>query len=265
MEMLDPATGAALPSDAIQRVLFVANGVHVYDIPPLASNRGYSASDWTVDPKRHIFTARLRVVETSFGDNDDSAAAAAAGRLKVDAVLEDPATGQLFAAAPYTDRAIIESVIDSSRFFAVAVRDPSGRKAVLGIGFEDRSDAFDLSIALQEAAKGLGWQDGDQGRGAAPKANSKDDKKDYSLKDGETITVNLGGNRPGRRQPSSQQDAASSSPFDLQSFALAPPPSGAPSEGSTGLPPPPSAQDIKRKRLSARDLGFDDGKFGEFA
>lgn len=269
MELLDPATGRALPADAIQRVLFLASAVHVYNIPPLPSMRGHSAASWTADPSRHIFTARLRVVETALSSSsspDDTAASAASG-LKVDVVLEDPSSAQLFAAAPYTDRAVVEPVVDSSRFFAVTVRDQDGRKAVLGIGFEERSEAFDLAVALQEARRSLGLEaKPHSARDQA--ANAKENVKDYSLKDGETITVNIGKSMLGRRRPQQQPPEAGDTPAaDMQSFALAPPPSAKPSESGDAfaLPPPPSAQDVKRKRRSLLDMGFDDGQFGEFA
>ncbi|PNY28921.1 NECAP-like protein [Tolypocladium capitatum] len=269
MELLDPATGRPLPADAFQRVLFLANAVHVYNIPPLTSMRGHSATSWTADPQRHIFTARLRVIETS--SDAPSSSEAASGSLKIDVVLEDPSTGQLFAACPYTDRAAVEPVVDSSRFFAVTVRDDQGRKAVLGVGFEERSEAFDLAVALQEARRSLNW-DGDQPRGLHPAAapgGGKENARDYSLKDGETITVNLGAAKLGRRRPQQQPEAAAAgSNATLQSFALPPPPSSSSSGHSGGafaLPPPPSAEDVKRKRRSLRDLGFDDGQFGEFA
>ncbi|KAI9152086.1 Adaptin ear-binding coat-associated protein 2 [Paramyrothecium foliicola] len=263
MELLDPATGQALPSDAIQRVLFVANTVHIYNIPPLQSTRGHSASSWTEDPSRHIFTARLRVVETSYESSSS------ADKLKVDLVLEDPASGQLFAAAPYVAKATVEPVYDSSRFFAVSVRDPQGRKAMLGIGFEDRSDAFDLSVALQEARRGLGWE-GEQSQQQAA-AKKEEETKDYSLKKGETITINLGGTSFGRRRTEQQQQqssaSSSQSPVNLQAFALAPPPAAAPASSSGGfsLPPPPGSRSSQNKAPSAQDLGFDDGKFGEFS
>ncbi|PHH81318.1 hypothetical protein CDD83_3615 [Cordyceps sp. RAO-2017] len=279
MELLDPATGEALPSDAIQRVLFLAGSVHVYNIPPLASMRGHSASSWTADPARHIFTARLRVVETSSSassapgagpDDDDDAASS----LKVDVVLEDPATGQLFAAAPYTSAASVEPVVDSSRFFAVTVRDQAGRKAVLGIGFEERSDAFDLGVALQEARRILGWDARPQPPGQPSAAKPPAPARDYSLKEGETITLSLGNATRGRRHQKQRQDddddddSVADPTSDLASFSLPPPPpppsSSKPSE-SFALPPPPSAEDVKRKRRSLRDLGFDDGQFGEFA
>lgn len=270
MEVLDPTTGKALSSEAIQRVLFLAPAAHVYNIPPLQSTKGHSASTWTTPASRHIFTARLRIIET----DDDSSS------LKIDIVLEDPSTGQLFAAAPYTDPSVVEPVIDSSRFFAVMVRDPEGRRAMLGVGFEERSDAFDFGVALQEARKALGLEgrgaDGGASRGGKkeePKA--EEPPKDYSLKEGETITVNFGGSK-GRRRPQADNStsATANSGVDLQSFALAPPPSvtssASPASGSGSgdgfaLPPPPSATDVKTKRRSIRDMGFDDGKFGEFA
>ncbi|KAM6478192.1 hypothetical protein HDV62DRAFT_185704 [Trichoderma sp. SZMC 28011] len=259
MEAIDPATGQPLPNDAIQRVLFVANTVHVYNIPPLTSMRGHAAASWTEDPARHIFTARLRVVETSYENQGNDAASS----IKIDLVLEDPSTGALFAASPYNDRGAVEPVVDSSRFFAVTVKDPQGRKAVLGIGFEERSDAFDLAVSLQEARRSLGWETEQSQNPADGKA--KTETKDYSLKEGETITVNLGGTKFGRRRPQHADEEASStssSSADLQSFALPPPPAGA---ASFSLPPPPKTSDVKEKRKSLKNLGFDDGQFGEFA
>lgn len=268
---VDPATGAPLPPDALQRVLFVVHPVHVYNIPPLASTKGYSASTWTEDPARHIFTARCRVIETSY--EQPSAAGQAQEVLKADVVLEDPKTGELFAAAPYTDEAAVEPVIDSSRFFAVRVRDPSGRKAVLGIGFEDRSDAFDFGVALQEVRKSV-LAPGADAASASDPARAKEKKqaetRDLSLKEGETITVNFGGSKFQRRHRPRDDDPVPAG-GDLSAFSLPPPPSAASSSSAaigSFLPPPPtsgSRTSRAQKRLSAQDLGFDDGQFGEFA
>lgn len=240
MELFDPTTGRALPPDSIQRILFVAPKVHVYNIPPLTSMRGHVAASWTTDASRHIFTARLRIIETSTDTTDT---------IKVDAVLEDAASGQLFAAAPYTDPAVVEPAVDSSRFFAVTVRDENNRKAVLGIGFEERSDAFDFAVALQAARKALGWEGSGSGAAAAEK-KQEEAPKDYSLKEGQTITVNLGGASRRKQRDESAEEFK--------------PESGA-GGGGFALPPPPSAQDVKAKRRSLMDLGFDDGQFGEFA
>ncbi|KAI1095938.1 DUF1681-domain-containing protein [Rostrohypoxylon terebratum] len=259
MEVLDPATGRPLPSDAIQRVLFIANSVHVYNIPPMTPGKGHVAASWTADDgKRQIFTARVRVIETAIPASDDGGAAEE--KVKTDIALEDASNGSLFAAAPYTAPAVVEPVSDSSRFFALRVQDEAGRKATLGIGFEERSEAFDFGVSLQEAQKTLGWAGGGPA-GKKPAAVERKDgaeKRDLSLKEGETITINLPG-RFGRRKP--EPPPAQAENDALSSFSLPPPP-----PGSSGiLPPPPSATSVRAKRLSAQKLGFDDGKFGEFA
>lgn len=88
----------------------------------------------------------------------------------------------------------MEQVLDSSRFFAVRVADGS-RKATLGIGFEERSEAFDFGVSLQEVRKHT------ESATAATKSKSKGsaltelanvEKKDYSLKEGETISITIG-------------------------------------------------------------------------
>lgn len=266
METFDPATGEKLPQDAIQRVLFIATAVHVYNPPPMTSTKGYMANTWTEDPKHHIASCRVRIIETSIPQPDGQD-----DKAKADIVLEDSATGQLFAAAPYTAMAMVEPTLDSSRFFALRVQDPSGRKATLGIGFEERSEAFDFGVALQDAQKALGLDGGAGAREAAALAKKREteEKRDLSLKEGQTITVNLSG-KFGRRRP-----RAESKPSDenasLSSFALPPPPS-APSSGSGSKrsswiapPPGPSASSITPSGKSAEDLGFDDGENGEFA
>ncbi|QSZ34362.1 hypothetical protein DSL72_005953 [Monilinia vaccinii-corymbosi] len=266
METIDPSTGRPLPPDALQRILFIAPSVHVYNIPPLTSNKGYVAATWTADNnKRQIFTARIRILETAIPDKDGEE------KVKADVLLEDPSNGQLFAAAPYTVTEVVEQVLDSSRFFAIRVEGEGGRKAVLGIGFEERSEAFDFSVALQEVRKTLGIEE--QGGGKPTSAGKKEGKsefkRDFSLKEGETITVNIGGRGAGRRTSKKSEESEN----ELAAFSLPPPP-----VGGAFLPPPPSAQEVRaKKRLSqnnieapslaepsAEELGFDDGEFGEF-
>ncbi|KAK6853342.1 hypothetical protein PG995_010154 [Apiospora arundinis] len=265
MEGIDPITGRQLSSDAIQRVLFIAPKVHVYNIPPMVPGKGHVAAGWTADNnQRQIFTARLRILETA-----EAVAGSEEEKVKTDVVLEDASNGQLFAAAPYTTAAVVEPVSDSSRFFAVRVQDEAGRKASLGIGFEERSDAFDFSVALQEARKSLGWEQPQNNATGGGLRKKEEEKRDYSLKEGETITVNLPG-RFGRRRPEASESSGSGS-APLASFSLPPPPSSASSSRGAGiLPPPPSAHTAKvqthqRNKPSAADLGFDDGKNGEFA
>lgn len=165
----------------------------------------------------------------------------------------------------------MEATLDSARFFAVRVVGEGGRKATLGIGFEERGEAIDFGIALQEVRKvqGIGGEE-------KPKAGAKglvtevqEEKKDFRLKEGEMIHVDIG--RRGRRKEGSVREGD-----EKALFSIAPPPySPYVNKGGGLLPPPPSAKEVKKERrrsgqgmpaeeASAAALGFDDGEFGEF-
>jgi hypothetical protein len=238
-------------TEPMQRLLFTTPSVHIYAIPPLTSTRGFNAGPWTAPPKptaQQIFTARMRVFEISKPSPTSDRDA-----LSVTINLEDPKSGELFAASPYSSAAVVQQALDSSRFFAVRVVGEGGMKATLGLGFEDRSDAFDFGIALSEARKVLGWE--------KPQASeAKDVLRDFSLKEGEKIHIQVGGK--GRREEAKREAGQD----DGQAlFSIAPPPTaGNASSSSSGfsLPPPPSVTSTTGK--SAQELGFDDGEFGEF-
>jgi hypothetical protein len=276
----DPITGQPYSPDAIQRILYVISKVHVYRIPPITSTKGFNAANWTQNPKDLIFTCRLRVIETAIPP-PSTAPPDTPEKVFANILLEDPSSGQLFAAAPYTHPNVVEQALDSSRFFAVRVVGEGGMKATLGIGYEERPEAFDFGVCLQDVRRVLGFdQDtqagssgagkkGPPGRPNAPKPAVPEVKRDFSLKEGETITVNIGGKS---RISRNLEAVDSGSGGGL--FAIPPPPGK--SSGSTGggipfLPPPPSAGGAKttafwgeKKQPSAEELGFDDGEFGEF-
>lgn len=183
------------------------------------------------------------------------------GKIKADIVLEDPNTGDLFAAAPYTSTAAVQQANDSGRFFAIRVVGEGGMKATLGIGFEDRSPAFDFGIALGEVRKVLGW-DGSNGAAGPPSAKVKssadqDLKKDFSLKEGQTINIQVG-SRGRRAAPA--VDTASNGDENAALFSIAPPPGASKPQNEFPSIAPPSGVEGK----SAKDFGFDDGEFGEF-
>jgi hypothetical protein len=270
---IDPLTNKPLPANAIQRILYIAQKVHVYQIPPATSTKGYQASSWTANNnKLQIFTARLRIVETSIpSDTEDGDE-----KVTTTLLLEDPKSGDLFAAAPYTSERIVEQALDSSRFFAITVVG-EGRKAVLGMGFEERSEAFDFSIALQDSRRVLGFEANPAGsagpgaRGAKAKADVEEPKRDFSLKEGETISINLGGLKGRRSRPESDHSPEQQKSEQDALFSIKPPPGS----GGGFLPPPPSTKSVKEERRRSRqnfeppkqtaeDLGFDDGEFGEF-
>lgn len=261
-----------LPADAIQRVLFIASTVHIYNIPPLTSNKGYTASTWTADDnKRQIFTGRLRVIETAVPLPKD-----AGESLSTEILLEDPSTGELFAKAPYTDAGAVEAVLDSSRFFAIRVVGDGGMKATLGIGFEERGEAIDFGICLQESRKVLGLETPSEKKSAAKAKAEAEVKKDYGLKEGQTIVVDIG--RKGRRKAGDDDAGAErSGGATTASFSIIPPPESLVNGDGGAMPmlaPPRSAQDVRAEKRRSRgfepvektaaELGFDDGEFGEF-
>ncbi|KAM0797062.1 hypothetical protein BDR22DRAFT_779853, partial [Usnea florida] len=259
-----------LPTDAIQRVLFLASTVHIYNIPPLTSNKGHTASTWTTpNNSRQIFTSRLRVIETAV----PLPASPTEESLSTDILLEDPSTGELFAKAPYTDIGAVEAVLDSSRFFTVRVMGDGGVKATLGIGFEERGEAIDFGICLQECRKVLGLETVAEKKSAAKVKKEGEVKRDYGLKEGQTIVVDIG--RKGRRKAGGEEGRVAGAEGAL--FSMEPPP-GEEGKGAGGgmpmLAPPPSAQDVRAEKRRSRsfepvektaaELGFDDGEFGEF-
>lgn len=69
--------------------------------------------------------------------------------------LEDANSGELFGICPYQPSKAntnggVEAVLDSSRYFVLTLVDQeSGQKAYLGMGYPERSEAFDFNVALQ--------------------------------------------------------------------------------------------------------------------
>ena len=63
--------------------------------------------------------------------------------------------------------------LGSSRFFALRVVGEGGMKATLGIGFEERSDAFDFNTTLQDVRKLLGGFDANASASASSEDRSK--------------------------------------------------------------------------------------------
>ena len=146
--------------DDFERILLVKPDVQVYRIPPRITNRAYRfvillillyyifilasfrflrASDWTLD--NPDWACRLRLVSKG---------------TECIIKLDEKSSGQFFGQCPidkYPGPAI-ETVSDSSRYFVLKLVNEQSRKtAFVGIGFVDRSDSFDLNVALQDHFK----------------------------------------------------------------------------------------------------------------
>ncbi|EIW84846.1 adaptin ear-binding coat-associated protein 1 NECAP-1 [Coniophora puteana RWD-64-598 SS2] len=170
--------------DEIESILHIAREVMVYKIPPLRKNEGHRANEWG-DLTQWLWKGRMRIVEKG----------------SVATILfEDGTTGELFAKAEYdTTKPSVEAVLDSSRYFVVRVEE-AGKKAYIGMGFAERTDSFDFNVALQDYTKRC------KARLNPPSPTEETPsphvptgpKKDYSLKEGQTFSINI----PGREKKS---------------------------------------------------------------
>ncbi|XP_077386863.1 adaptin ear-binding coat-associated protein 2 isoform X1 [Festucalex cinctus] len=198
--------------NSYESMLCVKPEVHVYRIPPRASNRGYRAADWKLDEP--AWSGRMKIT--------------AKGKLAY-IKLEDKNTGELFAQAPVEQYpgSVVEAVTDSSRYFVIRIEDGNGRHAFIGLGFADRGDSFDFNVALQDHFK---WVK-QEGELAKMEANqSAAPKLDLSFKEGQTIKISIGNIK--------KKDASGAKPRPA-SGGLLPPPPGV---KAGGVIPPPGSQ-----------------------
>jgi len=164
-----------LAMEDYEAILLVKHEVFVFKIPPRTSNRGFRAADWNLEAPD--WNGRLRLV---------------AKGTECVLKLEDKASGELFAKCPIEQYPgiSIESVSDSSRYFVLRIQDDSGRAAFIGVGFADRSDSFDLNVALQDHFKWLKQTQDIANEGTAEDGGAKP-RLDLSFKEGETIKINM--------------------------------------------------------------------------
>ncbi|KAM3621145.1 uncharacterized protein V6R79_006706 [Siganus canaliculatus] len=197
--------------NSYESMLCVKPEVHVYRIPPRATNRGYRAADWKLDEP--TWSGRMKIT--------------AKGKMAF-IKLEDKNTGELFAQAPveqYPGLAV-EAVTDSSRYFVIRIEDGNGRHAFIGLGFADRGDSFDFNVALQDHFK---WvkQEGELAKLGATESAAP--KLDLSFKEGQTIKISIG---------NIKKKEAGGKARPMGGGLLPPPPGAKPG----GLLPPPGGQ-----------------------
>lgn len=155
-----------------ERVLLVKQTVYVYKIPPLTSlSRGFLASDWNL--AQPDWTGRLRLISKAD---------------KCFLRIEDPNTGELYCQAPVESYPgpQVQQVSDSRRYFVIKVVSDTGRSALIGIGFGDGSDSFDLNVALQDFFS-IAKNDSDPFE-----MNDNRPKLDLSLKNDIRVNLNIG-------------------------------------------------------------------------
>ncbi|CAD6237864.1 unnamed protein product [Miscanthus lutarioriparius] len=118
--------------------------------------------------------------------------------------LEDKNTGELYARAflregePHP----VEPVIDSSRYFVLRVEENIGgrqRHAFIGLGFRERPEAYDFQAALHDHMKYLNKKKAAE---EMVQHYEKQSSVDYSLKEGETLVLQLKNKESGTKTKS---------------------------------------------------------------
>ncbi|KAL2091574.1 hypothetical protein ACEWY4_013837 [Coilia grayii] len=196
-----------------ESILCVKPEVHVYKIPPRATNRGYRAADWKLDEP--AWSGRMKIT--------------AMGKMAY-IKLEDKISGELFAQAPvdqYPGTAV-EAVTDSSRYFVIRIEDGNGRHAFIGLGFADRGDSFDFNVALQDHFK---WVKQESELAKQEANQSTAPKLDLGFKEGQTIKISIGNIK---KKDGTSQGGAKARP--MGGGGLLPPPPGVKAGGGV-LPP----------------------------
>eukprot|EP00918_Siedleckia_nematoides_P061564 GHVU01134352.1.p1 GENE.GHVU01134352.1~~GHVU01134352.1.p1 ORF type:complete len:233 (-),score=48.42 GHVU01134352.1:359-1057(-) len=155
--------------EEIERIVLKKNDVFIYKIPPRPPG-GHRAEGW----QECMWRGKLQIVAKGSGCS---------------VKFLDANAGTLFAVCPVPkdQAAAIDKCVDSSRYFAVRLDAGDGRHAFVGMGFDNRSDAFDFSCALTDFARRSELEE---------RENSQSPEElhpavDYSLKEGELIHVDL--------------------------------------------------------------------------
>ncbi|XP_074302688.1 uncharacterized protein At1g03900-like [Silene latifolia] len=202
-------------TDPIELILFQVPECYVYIIPPRKTAASYRADEWDVN--KWSWEGVLKAV--SKGE-------------ECIIRLEDKSTGELYARAflrkgePHP----VEPVIDSSRYFVLRIEENIGgrlRHAFIGIGFRERTEAYDFQAALHDHMKYL-----DKKKTAEEMEQQFQNSSavDYSLKDGETLVLQLKNKPAGNVKTKSIEQGVSS--FSLTEKSK-------PNEPLLSIKPPP--------------------------
>ncbi|KAJ8638884.1 hypothetical protein MRB53_015578 [Persea americana] len=239
-------------AEAVELILFQVAECYVYLIPPRMSAASYRADEWDVN--KWAWEGALKVVSKE---------------EECIIKLEDKTTGELYARAflrngePHP----VEPVIDSSRYFVLRVEENIGgrlRHAFIGIGFRERTQAYDFQAALHDHMKYLNKKKtAEEMEQHYQKASSVD----YSLKEGETLVLQL----KNKSTRSSKSDFFEQGPLSPVIAAQRPPadlPSNVSLERTNGSNAPHSTKESQSiEQLSKEDRSSDDAiedDFGDF-
>ncbi|CAO2204013.1 unnamed protein product, partial [Urochloa humidicola] len=237
-----PAPAEAEP---LELVLFQVAECYVYLIPPRKTAASYRADEWNVN--KWAWEGALKVV--SKGE-------------ECIIKLEDKNTGELYAKAflregePHP----VEPVIDSSRYFVLRIEeniDGRQRHAFIGLGFRERPEAYDFQAALHDHMKYLNKKKAAE---EMVQHYEKQSSVDYSLKEGETLVLQLNNKETGTKTKSaffeqglnklsmSEKTNSKEAPVSLK---LPPPPPSPVSPTDSGVAASPFKAEFPRQEPAA--------------
>ena len=92
---------------------------------------GHRAADWPTTP---VWTGKLKIIEKS--------------STAIIVLLDE--NNHTFAVCPVSDEGAVDRTADSGRYFILRIENAHGKRAFIGIAFNERNDAFDFNVALSE-------------------------------------------------------------------------------------------------------------------
>jgi len=214
---------------AIERNLTVIKKCFIFKVPANRSAAGYKATEFPATP---MWTGRLRVVHKG---------------SQCTVVFEHIDKDGVYAFCHY-DKNSVEPVTDSSRYFVIKISDGKGHHAYVGLGFQNRDEAFDFKVALQD------FDNQQSGASRAEEYLQQIPAQDLSLPEGEKLTVSIGGGALTKKKKSNLNlpAAAADSPAKI-----APPPK----KGTLTTPIKPVKAESKEDASKTGDvlgLGIED-------
>ena len=150
--------------EVIERVRCVIRDAHVFKLPPRPTSGGWRGADW----RDEVWQGTVKVVER--GD-------------ATLVLLVDRSSGDIFAVCPIKDGAV-DRCVDSSRYFVLRIENANGRHMFIGMAFNERNDAFDFNTSLEDSRR-------EREAAKAPAVKLPGLGKDYSIKEGQKIRVNI--------------------------------------------------------------------------
>jgi hypothetical protein len=207
----------------IEQTLLTVEETFVYKVPPMATSTGFRAEDWNLAKPIATCSLLVKRVDSTlsiqlFTDRpkEDGPPGATEQHLFAQCtVLLDLTSEGLTPKLEYW----VEAVVDSSRYFVMRISDKeSGREAHIGMGFRERNDSLNFKMSLDDYVKTMRKEALIERSHLHHDAGSKDDgslsggdeagsleiaASKLSLKEGETIHINIKGAERMHRKKSS--------------------------------------------------------------